>query len=287
MAELAFVNGVFGPVEEAKVSIEDRGLQFGDSVYEVIVSYRGRLFLLNEHLRRLRASCEAVGIDYDFDNNPLEPIVEEGFRRCGFSDAMIYIQVTRGSAPRSHEIPVGLPPTVVMTFKALPLLSEAVRRRGFRIMTTPDTRWAKCYIKAVTLLPNVLAKREASRCGYDDALFVTESGEVRECTSANIFLAKGGRLIFPTRTEAILHGITQVFLLDCAKSVGLEVDEQPVDVKRLLKSDEVFMSGTLVEALGVTQIDETRIGDGQVGPITQRLYEEFLRRIEKGGSAAC
>jgi len=282
MPELAFVNGVFGPIHEAKVSIEDRGFQFGDSVYEVIVSYYGRLFLLGAHMHRLRQSTAAIGIQYDFDGQPLEPVIEEGFKRCGFSDAMIYVQLTRGAAPRSHELPKDLPPTVVMTFKPLPLIPEEVRQRGVNVMTTIDTRWANCYIKAVTLLPNVLAKMGAASGGYDDALFVTESGEVRECTSSNIFLAKDGQLVFPKRLESILHGTTQVFLLDCAASLGVKVREESVHLDGLRSADEVFMSGTLVEALGVTAIDDQPIGNGQVGPITKQLYEEFVRRLRGG-----
>lgn len=282
MPEIAFSNGVFCPVSEAKVSIEDRGFQFGDGVYEVIVSYCGRLFLPDQHMRRLRESAAAIGITYDFDGQPLEPIIMDGFQRCGYRDAMIYVQLTRGTAPRSHDIPENLAPTIVMTFKPLPLLPADMRRRGARVMTTQDTRWADCFIKAITLLPNVLAKKEAASRGYDDALFVTPTGDVRECTSANIFMAKDGQLLFPTRTASILRGVTQVFLLECASSVGIDVKEEPVDLDTLRSADEVFMSGTLVEALGVTSIDGQPIGDGQVGPITQQLYEEFLRRVREG-----
>ncbi len=285
MPEIAYVNGVFGSVSNARVSIEDRGFQFGDGVYEVVVSYDGRLFLLDQHMRRLRQSAAAIGITYDLDGQPLEPVIEEGFQRCGYSDAMIYIQLTRGTAPRSHDIPKDLAPTVVMTFKPLPLVPEALRRRGAHVMTTLDTRWTNCFIKAVTLLPNVLAKKEAADRGYDDALFVTETGEVRECTSSNVFMAKDGRLLFPTRTESILHGVTQVFLLECATSIGVDVAEEPIHIDTLRAADEVFMSGTLVEALGVTSIDDQPIGNGQVGPITARLYEEFQRRLRWGETA--
>ena len=180
MEELAYVNGVFGPIAEAKVSIEDRGYQFGDGVYEVVVAYDGALFLLEPHLERLHHSLEKIGINYDFDANPLEPVIEEGLRRCGISNCMIYIQVTRGVAPRDHSIPQGMTPTVVMTFKPMPVVSEKLRRDGAAIMTTRETRWANCYIKAITLLPNVLAKTDAVREGYHDALFVTDEGEVRE-----------------------------------------------------------------------------------------------------------
>ena len=284
MPELAYVNGTFGPIGEAMVSIEDRGFQFGDGVYEVIVAYAGRLFLLVPHMQRLRRSASAIGIDYDFDGQPLEPVIEEGFRRSGFRDAMVYIQLTRGVAPRIHVPPDGLRPTVVMTFKPLPLLPDGLRSRGARVITTPDTRWSKCYVKAVTLLPNVLAKCEAISRGFDDAIFIADNGEVRECTSSNVFIVRGGKLQFPPRNESILHGVTQGFLIDCADSIGLVVEEKAFDLDTMRTSDEVFMSGTTVEALGITTIDSRPVADGKVGPITQRLYVEFNKRVQTSTS---
>ncbi|MEK7757190.1 MAG: aminotransferase class IV [Planctomycetota bacterium] len=278
MGELAYVNGVFGPIAEAKVSIEDRGFQFGDSIYEVIVAYGGRLFLLERHMQRLRRSAAGIGLNYDFDSRPLEPIITDGLRRSELGDALIYIQLTRGAAPRSHAVPAGLTPTVVMTFKPLLPLPEVLRARGAKVITTLDTRWANCYIKATTLLPNVLAKNDALRRGYDDVIFVTADGEVRECTSANIFLVTGGRLLIPPRNESILHGVTQGFLIECAEAIGVGVREEPIPVDSLRRAEEVFMSGTAAEVLAITSIDDRAVGDGRVGTITQRLYDEFLRR---------
>ena len=127
-----------------------------------------------------------------------------------------------------------------------------------------------------------LAWTRAVAKGYDDALFVTETGEVRECTSANIFMVAGGRLRFPPRTESVLHGITQGLILDCAATLGIAADEQSINVDTLRQADEVFMSGTTVEALGITSIDDRPIGDGKVGPITRRLYDAFIERSHSG-----
>ena len=282
MGELAYVNGVFGPIAEAKVSIEDRGFQFGDGIYEVIVAYDGRLFLVEQHMRRLRRSAAGIALDYDFEARPLEPIIAEGLRRSELRDALIYIQITRGAAPRSHTIPAGLTPTVVMTFKPLPRLRDELRERGARVITMPDIRWANCYIKAITLLPNVLAKNEALRKGYNDAIFVTADGEVRECTSANIFIVSGGSLLIPPRNESILHGVTQGYLIELASSIRLNVREEVIHVELLRRADEVFMSGTAAEVLAITSIDDRPVGNGRVGPITQRLYDEFLSRTRSG-----
>lgn len=279
MPELAYVNGVFGPIAEATVSIEDRGFQFGDGVYEVIATYGGRLFQLDAHLRRLRKSLAAIQLSYDLNAHPLEPIIEEGLRLSDLGDTMVYLQLTRGVAPRAHAAPPHMTPTLVMTFKPLPTVPDDLRRRGLSVMTTPDNRWQNCYVKAITLLPNTLAKSDAVRRGYDDAVFVTGTGEIRECTASNIFLVKDGKLETPPRTESILHGVTLGFLLECAAAIDLTVTERVLPKSALLGADEVFMSGTTVEALGITSIDDQPVGDGRVGPITQRLYEEFNRRV--------
>lgn len=278
MPEVAYVNGEFGPIADAKVSIEDRGFQFGDAVYEVVVAYDGRPFMLDDHLRRLRTSLEAIGMNLDVDALGIDSIIAEGIKRGGFNDTMVYLQISRGAAPRAHAAPTGLTPTIVMTFKELPSISDDVRGRGISVMTTPDTRWTRCYVKAVTLLPNVLAKTEAVRRGYDDAVFVTADGEVREGTSSNIFIVKAGALVMPPRTEAVLHGITQAFLLECAAGIGLGVDERPLSMEALREADEVFLSNTMCEVLGVTRIDDRPVADGEVGPVTKRLHAEFRKR---------
>lgn len=286
MPELAYINGVFCPIGEAMVSIDDRGFQFGDGVYEVILSYDGHLFQLEPHMQRLRRSADAVKLTYDFDAHPLEPIIREGAQRCEFSDAMVYIQLTRGVAPRDHTIPDHCTPTVVMTFRARPRIPTPIRTDGVKLMTLLDTRWANCYIKAITLLPNVLAKTQAVRRGYYDVVFVTAENEVLECSSSNIFMVRDGRLVFPPRTESVLHGVTQRFLLECAAGIDLPVDEQLFQVDALRSADEVFMSSTVVEVLGVTSIDEQTIADGKVGPVTRRMYAEFQRRLPRSVTGA-
>jgi D-alanine transaminase len=230
-------------------------------------------------MQRLRRSADAVKLTYDFDARPLEPVIREGVKRCEFSDTMVYIQLTRGVAPREHTIPDDYVATVVMTFRARPQIPTQMRTDGVSLMTLLDTRWTNCYVKAITLLPNVLAKTEAVRRGYYDVVFVTATNEVRECSSSNIFVVRDGRLLFPPRTESVLHGVTQRFLLECAAGIGVSVDEQVFHVDSLRSAEEVFMSSTVVEVLGVTAIDDQPIADGKVGAITRRMFEEFQRRL--------
>ncbi len=278
MPELAYINGTFCPIHEAKVSIEDRGFQFGDAVYEVIAVYDGLPFLLDEHLERLKRSAAAIGLKYDFADQPLRPIVEAGLKQSGVNDALVYIQLTRGAAPRSHDIPDHLTPTIVMTFRDAPPISDELRITGLKLKTLPEIRWARCAIKAVTLLPNILAKQEATQAGCDDAIFVTADGDVRECTSSNIYAVTDGRILTPPLTESILHGITQQFLLACAQAIEVELVQERLTVEKLQQADEVFVSNTRFGILGVTSIDQVSIANSSVGPITQRLFEEYTRR---------
>jgi len=275
MPEIAYVNGVFSAIADARVSIEDRGFQFGDGVYEVLISRGGKPFLLDRHLARLRQSLAGIKIEFEWEKHPLEPVIREGLRRCEFTEAMVYVQITRGAASRSHLPPANLTPTVVMTFKPVPVYSAELRARGLSLMTTPDIRWANCYIKAVTLLPNVLAKAEAARQGFDDVLFVSASGEVRESSTSNVFYFVKGRLRFPPRTHSVLHGVTQSFLIECAESIGLEPREEFVTVPSLQRADEVFLSATTFDVMPVTSVDRVPIAGGRPGPLTRQLYETF------------
>jgi D-alanine transaminase len=279
--ELAYLNGVWGPISEAMVNIEDRGFQFGDGVYEVIVAYEGRPFLLEAHLSRLRQSAAAIDLRYDFAKTPITPIILEGLRRCDFSNAMVYLQLTRGVNARNHVIPPNLTPTLVMTFKPLPPVPEDKRREGLKLATTPEIRWANCYVKAITLLPNILAKNDAIRRGFDDAVFVAAGGQVRECTSSNIFVVRDGRVMFPPRNESVLHGITQGFITECAIGIDIPICEQPITIEALQTANEVFISSTLQEVMPVTSIDGRPVANGQVGPITTKLFDEFRRRSRR------
>ena len=280
MPEIGYLNGQFGPLADLKVSIEDRGFQFGDGVYEVLAVYAGRPFLLDRHLSRLKISTQAIGISFDFESGALETVIREGLERSQFRDALIYIQITRGAAPRSHLIPGGLKPTLVLTIRPLPETPPALREHGASLMTTPDDRWGRCYIKAITLLPNVLARNEAVRRGFDDALFVAPDGDVRECTAANIFLVRGERIVTPPRDQSVLHGITQDFLHECAGGIGLGMFEERFEVGALREAEEVFMSSTSIEVLGVTRIDDCVFGT-MPGPTTRRLFDEFRSRSRR------
>ncbi|MCP4593399.1 MAG: D-amino acid aminotransferase [bacterium] len=282
MSELAYVNGVFCDPADAKVSIEDRGFQFADGVYEVLVAPGGRLFRAAEHLERLRRSCEAIDLQVDFDALDLSAVIREGISRSGFEDVMVYVQITRGVVPRDHVYPDGLTPTVVATFKPKPVHDDAFRRTGVALETAQDIRWARCSVKSIALLPNVMLKQAARRRGRFDAVLVGPDGNVREASCANIFAITGGTLRTPPPDEQILHGVTRAYILECARDLGIPTEEAELPVADLLAADEVFISSTTMDIMPVATIDDQTIGAGQAGPVTWRLLERFRRNLTKG-----
>lgn len=275
MPDIAHCAGQFVPLEDAKVSINDRGLQFADSVYEVVAAYGGTPFLLDRHMDRLQRSLAAVAIEYDPVAGDLPAIIVEGLQRCAYDEAMVYVQVTRGIALRSHIAPADIVPNVIVTFRRLPAAPENLRSGGVRVLTVPEVRWARCSIKATTLLPNVLAAMEARRQGYYDAVFVGEDGDVREGTHANIVAVRSGRLHFPTRDASILHGVTLQFLTECAGGLGVEITEGALTRDELLSAEEAFLCNTVFEIMPIVGVDEHAIGDGSVGPVTSRMMAEY------------
>lgn len=276
MPEIAYVNGSFCDLGQATVSIEDRGFQFADGVYEVIIAYGGVPFRLEDHLERLRRSLDLIDMPIDRASVDFEALVGEGIERCGFDPTMAYVQVTRGACSRSHVYAANMQPTVVATFKAKPVITEADRAKGVRLVTIDDTRWARCEVKSIALLPNVLAKNRALRDGYDDAIFVGPCGRIREATSANVFAARDGRLITPATDESILRGVTRRYVLECARVANVPVEEAPLTVAELESADEAFLSSSVVEVLPIGEVNGQSIGGGGTGAITERIYRIFL-----------
>ena len=279
MPELAYLNGTFGPSDQAKVSIEDRGFQFADGVYEVVLVYGDKPFMLDEHLQRLTNSCRGINLEVDFARLDLPATIAEGVRRAGFAHTMVYLQLTRGSSPRSHVHPANYQPTVVMTFKAKPQVSQELRARGLSVVTIPDFRWGRCDIKSLALLPNVMAKNDAKARGYDDAIFVGPEGDVREASAANIFIIAGGHLLTKPQDHTILPGITRRCVLECAERISLPLRETRVSMDDLRQADEALLSSTTLDVLSIVRVDDHPIGDGRPGPMVAKLYQEMLKQI--------
>ena len=279
MSALAYINGEFLPMDEARVSVEDRGFLFGDGIYEVVVAYQGEPFRMAEHLARLKRSAQAINLTLPHSTQETKRIVGEGIQRSGFQHTKIYMQITRGVAPRTHAFPAHTKPTFVAIFREKGEVPPQIRQTGVRVITTEEIRWAKCYIKSVGLLPNVLAAQSAAEAGAFEALFVTPDGVVKEGSASNVFIVTNGKVVTPAKNETILHGVTRGAVLECVQKLGLEALEESLSLEELLTADEVFLTGTATEVLGVVQVDERTIGEGRVGPVTQRIYESFRELI--------
>lgn len=274
MPDIGFVNGRFLPLGEATVSVEDRGFQFGDGIYEVIRTYRGEPFRVEAHLERLERSAKAIHLTLPYRLPEWTAHIKEGIDRAGYRESKVYLQVTRGVAPRDHQIPGGLAPTVVMTVREMSELDSRHREDGVAAVTLEDMRWGRCDIKSIDLLPNVLARRHAREAGAFETIFIRD-GEITEGAVANVMIVCAGRLVTPPEGPRILPGVTRRVVLDLACQEGLPVEERPVAVRELRAASEVFLTGTTVEVLPVVRIDDGMIGTGRPGDLTRRLSARF------------
>lgn len=272
MPELSYVNGSFLPIEKAMVSIEDRGYQFGDAVYEVIASYGGSLFFIDEHMARLDRSMRELSFP-EISIDRIRAAVIELFDRAKIERAEIYIQISRGVAPRNHAFPNHADTQLIMTARKIKEVPENIHQQGAKAITIKDLRWGRCDIKTVQLLYNVLAKQKALDSGAFDAIFISEDNIVREATSSNLFIVTDGKLITHPLTPNILPGITRAKVLEICSKQNLHVSEQFYNKETLLKSDEVFLTGTISEVLSIVEIDGFEIGNGKVGTITKKLFD--------------
>ncbi|HET8760652.1 MAG TPA: D-amino-acid transaminase [Nitrospiria bacterium] len=287
MPTIACVNGRFLPIAKAKVSVEDRGFQFGDGVYEVVRSYNGRLFRLDAHLERLAQSAAAIRLPLRYSRAQWRRLILRAYGLSKFPEAKVYLQVTRGVAPRDHRFPKGVRPTAVITVRKLDALPEAARRDGVRVITTPDLRWARCDVKSLNLLANVLAREEARAAGVFEAILVRD-GHVTEGSVSNVFAVINGAVTTSPTDPSILPGITRAATLELIRREGIPLVERAVGVEELRGADEVFLTGTTVEIVPVVSVDGAAVGKGIPGPVTQRLAQAFaaMVRAECASNAA-
>lgn len=280
MGEIAYVNGQFGPLAQARVSVDDRGYLFGDGVYEAVRTYNGRLWLWDRHQQRLRASLEKIGVT-TFDVDSLDAVAEEALRRAGNDESLVYYHVTRGTAPRVHAFDGPLTPNVVMTVRPISPRNEAQWRDGVACVTVPDQRWGRCDIKSLNLLPNVLAKRQAHERGCHEAILYNKAGLVTEAASTSVFCVIDDVLRTHPADCAILPGITRRVAMELADELGVPCREKPVAVDEIGEARELFLTGTGDEVTSVVRLNDRPIGDGRPGPIARKLHEAYLRLIHE------
>ena len=274
-----YLNGDFLDAAVARVSVDDRGFLFADGVYEVIRVIDGRVFLAQPHLRRLRDGLDALRIDQprvDFADIA-DRLLREN--RLDDGEAIVYIQVTRGVAPRKHAFPPpDVPATAYVAARPLAPHSADAFERGVGAITVPDTRWSRCDIKSVSLLPNVLANQQAKEAGAFEALFVRD-GALIEGSHANLFGVLGGELRTYPACNYILAGITRSLVLEIARDEGIPVREAPIYWEDRGDLEELFLSGTTTDVMPITRLDDTAIAGGQPGPVTRRLLHALRERM--------
>ncbi len=271
---IVWMNGNYVDYASATIPIEDRGFQFGDSVYEVIRAIRGEYFRFGEHLSRLRRSLESVQITIALTDEDLKRIAQEMVAKEGSDDLTLYIQVTRGVAGRAHLYPLDVRPTVIMIARNFHPMPEESYSRGIGVILLKDDRWLRCDIKSTCLLANVLARDLARKANVKEAILVRD-GIMTEGTATNLFVVRNGEVATPLADHRILKGVTRDCVLELSRKLGFPTSERNVSAIEIKEADEVFLTGTTMDILPVLKIDHFPVGSGSVGPITKALIKEY------------
>jgi D-alanine transaminase len=277
VSRIAYVDGQYLPHRSAGVHIEDRGYQFADGVYEVLAVIGGRLVDEGPHLTRLARSLGELRIAAPMSEAALKIVMREVVRRNGVRDGTLYLQVTRGAAPRDHAFPQTAKPVLVVTARRKKPGDPSLATDGIGVITIPDIRWRRCDIKSVALVANVLGKQRAKEAGAYEAWQVDSDGRVTEGTSTNAWIVTAdGAAVTRQADDAILNGVTRLAVFDIIRREGYRLIERPFTVAEAKTAREAFVTSTAVELLPVVRIDGDRVGDGTPGPLSRALREFYL-----------
>lgn len=271
--EKVYLNGEIVSAEDAQISIFDRGFLFGDGIYEVMVQLENGMFYKKAHLDRLQENLDKIGIQYDVKeiDNELEALLKAS--NLSNDSCLIYIQVTRGIAPRKHSYPKEVPATVMMY--ALPYTLPPINPKHMKAILEPDFRWHRCDIKSISLLGNIMTNETAMEANTDEATLV-RNGVVTEGSHTNIFFVKNGTVITHPANEHILNGISRQIVLQLCKNLEIPVIEKPVTEKEIINMDEAFFTGTTTQVASIAQLDEHIFyTNDDVGGVTRKLQEAF------------
>ncbi len=284
MEPIANLNGEQMPLAEVKIPALDRGFLLGDAVYEVLRVYGGRPWLLEEHWHRLSASLDAVRIR-SVDFGRLRARMLAAIAAGPFQEATVYIQITRGVAPRAHVFPEAVPPLEFLYVKEFRDPYVEPRREGGAVITLPDIRWERCDIKSTNLLANVLASQTAKEAGCLEALLYLPDETLTEGTHTSFFSVLAGTLLTAPTSPSILPGITRNLVLKLAARVGIPISERVLKRDDLTRVTELFLTGTTTEVLPVVRVDGKPIAGGRPGPVTRRLQEAYQQVVREFVSA--
>ncbi len=287
VADPVYLNGRFLPLAEAGISPLDRGFLYGDGVYEVIPVYSRRAFRLDEHLKRLQATLDGIRLANPLPVDGWKDIVLKLIEAAPWDDQSIYLQVTRGADDkRDHAFPpASVPPTAFAFASPLVTTPTAVRATGVAAITVPDLRWARCDLKVISLLANVLARQQAVEQGCAEAILIRD-GLMKEGAASNIFVVKDGVLLAPPKTHLMLPGITYDVILELAECYGQPVKIAEIEESELRGADEVWMTSSTKEILAITTLDGQPVGTGQPGPLGEQMwqwYQDFKNTVMRKG----
>ena len=280
MFRIAYVDGVYRPHGEAAVHIEDRGYQFADGVYEVIAVRSGKLVDEALHLVRLRRSLSELRIEGALADAPLKFVLREVIRRNDVVNGIVYLQITRGIAPRDHGFPKAARPVLVVTARRSRAASPKLIEEGISVVTIPDIRWLRCDIKTISLVANVLGKQQAREAGAYEAWMVDAEGHITEGTSTNAWIVTADNLILTHSADhAILGGVTRQALIAVIRKHGYNFAERPFTVAEAKGAREAFLTSTTADLLPVVAIDGQPVANGAPGLLTQKLRAEYLAHV--------
>ncbi|HWD58394.1 MAG TPA: D-amino-acid transaminase [Stellaceae bacterium] len=280
MSRIAYVDGVYRPHREAAVHIEDRGYQFADGVYEVFAVRDGKMADAGLHLRRLRRSLAELRIEGALDDGPLKIVMREVLRRNGVVNGIVYLQITRGVAPRDHAFPKAARPVVVVTARQTRPTNAKLAEDGISVITIPDIRWQRCDIKTVGLTANVLGKQQAREAGVFEAWMVDGDGRVTEGTSTNAWIVTAdNRVVTRLADNAILNGVTRQALVEIIRREGCTFEERAFTVDEAMTAREAFLTSATSFLLPIVAIDGKPVANGAPGLMSQRLREAYLAHI--------
>lgn len=284
MSDIVFLNDRFLPQDQAFVPVMDRGFVFGDGVYEVIPVYGGRLFRVDEHLQRLQHSLDGIRLANPMSNAEWTEILQRLAQANGGGEQSIYLQITRGHAPRDHAFPLDTEPTVFIASSPLKPVASELLHDGVAAITLDDIRWKYCHIKAIALLPNILLRQQAIDAGAQEAILVRD-GVVTEGAASNVFIVTDGVIKTPPKGPFLLPGITRDLVLELAAAQGLAQQECEFGPEELQRAEEIWLSSSTKELLPVTRLDDQAVGAGRPGPIWRqmhRLYQNYKRALISG-----
>ena len=279
---IVYLNGRFLPLEDAKISVLDRGFIYGDGVYELIPVYHRQPFRLRQHLARLQRSLDGIRMVNPHTDTEWESIIRELVARTPFDDQGLYLQATRGVAKRDHSFPLGTAPTVFMMSNPLLLPTAEQVERGVAVVTAIDERWLHCDLKTISLLGNVLARQRATDAGAAETVLF-RNGFLTEASASNVFIVRDGVILGPPKDNQILPGITYDAAFELARGGGLAVEVRPISREEALSADEMWLSSSTKEVLAVTTVDGKSFAGGSPGPVFRKIYELFQASKSRSG----